>query len=74
MFPVISATRIEDVLVSAKSWEEAVDILVTNHSQSGSAAIQSLVHRNFDIVNTKFSKLIDKISGKILFVFIKFPW
>ena len=74
MFHVISATRIEDVLVSAKSWEEAVDILVTNHSQSGSAAIKSLVHRNFDIVNTKFSKLIEKISGKILFVFIKFPW
>ena len=39
MFPDISANRNENVLVSAKSWEEAVDILVTNHPESGSAVI-----------------------------------
>ena len=57
MFPDISANRIEDVLVSAKSWEEAVDILVTIHLESGSAVIQSFVDRNLDTVNTKVLKI-----------------
>ena len=57
MFPDISANRIENVLVSAKSWEEAVDILVTNHPESGSAVIQSFVDRNLDTINTKVLKI-----------------
>ena len=57
MFPDISANRIGDVLVSAKSWEVAVDILVTNHPESGSAVIQSFVDRNLDTVNTKVLKI-----------------
>ena len=56
MFPDISANKIEDVLVSAKFWEEAVDILVTNHPESGSAVIQSFVDRNLDTVKTKVLK------------------
>ena len=47
----------EDVFLSAKSWEEAVDILVTNHPESGSAAIQSFVNGNLDTVNTKVLKI-----------------
>ena len=57
MFPDISANKIGEVLVSAKSWEEAVDILVTNHPESGSAVIQSFVDRNLDTVNTKVLKI-----------------
>ena len=57
MFPVISAKRIKDALVSANSWEEAVDILVTNHPESGSAVIQSFVYRNLDTVNIKVLKI-----------------
>ena len=57
MFPDIPANRIEDVLVSAKSWEEAVDILVTNHRESGSAVIQSFVDGNLDTINTKVVKI-----------------
>ena len=57
MFPDISANRIKNVLVSAKSWEEAVDILVTNHPESGSAVIQSFVDRNLDAINTKVLKI-----------------
>ena len=57
MFRDISANRIEDVLVSAKSWEEAVDIFVTNHPESGSAVMQSFVDRNLDTVYTKVLKI-----------------
>ena len=57
MFPDISANRIENILVSAKSWEEAVDILVTNHPESGPAVIQSFVDRNLDAINTKVLKI-----------------
>ena len=57
VFPDITAKRIEDVLVSAKSWEEAVDILVTNHPESGSAVIQTFADRNLDTVNTKVLKI-----------------
>ena len=57
VFPDISANRIENVVVSAKSWEEAVDILVTNHLESGSAVIQSFVDRNLDTINTKVLKI-----------------
>ena len=57
MFPDIPANRIEDVLVSTKSWEEAVDILVTNHPESGSAVIQSFVDGNLDTINTKVVKI-----------------
>ena len=39
MFLDVSLDRIEDALVSAKSWEEAVDTLVTNHPESSSAVI-----------------------------------
>ena len=58
MFPDILANKIEDILVSTKSWEKAVDILVTNHPESGSAVIQ----------------LREKIFVGMLFVFIKFQW
>ena len=57
VFPNITVKRIEDVLVSAKSWEEAVDILVTNHPESGSAVIQTFADRNLDTVNTKALKI-----------------
>ena len=57
VFPDISANRIGNVVVSAKSWEEAVDILVTNHLESGSAVIQSFVDRNLDTINTKVLKI-----------------
>ena len=56
MFPDISANRIENVLVFAKSWEDAVDTLVTNHPESASAVIQSFVERKLDTVNTKVLK------------------
>ena len=56
-FPDISANRIEEVLVSAKSWEEAVDISVTNHPESGSAVIHPFVERNLDTVNTTVLKI-----------------
>ena len=57
MFPDIAANRIEHVLVSAKSWEEAVDILVTNHPESGSTVIQSFVDSNLETINTKVLKI-----------------
>ena len=57
MFPDILANKIEDILVSTKSWEKAVDILVTNHPESGSAVIQSFLDRNLDTVNTKVLKI-----------------
>ena len=57
VFPDISANRIGNVVVSAKSWEEAVDILVTNHLESDSAVIQSFVDRNLDTINTKVLKI-----------------
>ena len=57
MFLNISANKIKDVLVSAKSCEEAVDMLVTNHPEKGSAVIQSFVDRNLDTVNTKVLKI-----------------
>ena len=55
--PNISANNIEDVLVSAKSWEETVDILVTNYPESGSAFIPSFVDKNLDIVTAKVLKI-----------------
>ena len=57
MFPDISANTVKDVLISAKSWEEAVDILVSNHPESGSAVIQSFVYRNLDTINIKVLKI-----------------
>ena len=60
MFPDISANRTEEVLVSAKSWEEAVNISVTNHPESGSAVTQSFVERNLDTVNTTVLKITKK--------------
>ena len=56
MFTDISANRIENVLVFAKSWEDAVDILVTKHPESASAVIQSFVEGKLDTVNTKVLK------------------
>ena len=72
MFTDISANRIENVLVFAKSWEDAVDILVTNHPESASAVIQSFVKESLIPSIQKSSKLREKISGEMLFVFIKF--
>ena len=42
------------------SWEEAVDISVTNHPESGSAVIQSFAERNLDTVNTTVLKIKKK--------------
>ena len=57
MFPDVSADRIKDVLVSARSWEDVVYMLVTNYPENGSVDIQSFVDRNLNTINTKVLKI-----------------